>query len=159
MKSVSHDPTFITPNQLLFIFTNFKTSTDFTFCCLCGDVGFSDKLFRCSHCRHHCYIPPAARKEDLLRERPPEKYLLRGKQSEAAMREGDRRRAEPSSSPTVTTEYRSEGRESEIGNRGAVAARTTTAVQRKCSGGQQLTSANQRRTVAAVPSYAERLET
>ncbi|KAG6402730.1 hypothetical protein SASPL_134939 [Salvia splendens] len=21
-------------------------------CCLCGDVGFSDKLFRCSHCRH-----------------------------------------------------------------------------------------------------------
>ncbi|KAG6393687.1 hypothetical protein SASPL_147932 [Salvia splendens] len=56
MKSVSHDPTFITPNQLLFIFTNFKPSTDFTFCCLCGDVGFSDKLFRCSHCRHRCYI-------------------------------------------------------------------------------------------------------
>ncbi|KAG6425299.1 hypothetical protein SASPL_115727 [Salvia splendens] len=66
------------------------------------------------------------------------------------MREGDRRRAEPSSSPTVTTEYRSEGGESEIGNRGAVAARRTTAVQRKCSGGQQLTSANQRRTVAAI---------
>ncbi|KAL1546495.1 hypothetical protein AAHA92_23084 [Salvia divinorum] len=21
-------------------------------CCLCGDVGFSDKLFRCSDCRH-----------------------------------------------------------------------------------------------------------
>ncbi|KAH6813104.1 zinc ion-binding protein [Perilla frutescens var. frutescens] len=21
-------------------------------CCLCGDVGFSDKLFRCSKCRH-----------------------------------------------------------------------------------------------------------
>ncbi|CAI9786028.1 unnamed protein product [Fraxinus pennsylvanica] len=23
-----------------------------TVCCMCGDVGFSDKLFRCSKCRH-----------------------------------------------------------------------------------------------------------
>ncbi|KAK7814296.1 hypothetical protein CFP56_003347 [Quercus suber] len=23
-----------------------------TVCCMCGDVGFSDKLFRCNKCRH-----------------------------------------------------------------------------------------------------------
>nr|DAD47765.1 TPA_asm: hypothetical protein HUJ06_017702 [Nelumbo nucifera] len=23
-----------------------------TVCCMCGDVGFSDKLFRCIRCRH-----------------------------------------------------------------------------------------------------------
>ncbi|XP_050238063.1 uncharacterized protein LOC126687545 [Mercurialis annua] len=23
-----------------------------TVCCMCGDVGFSDKIFRCSKCRH-----------------------------------------------------------------------------------------------------------
>ncbi|KAK4802580.1 hypothetical protein SAY86_000783 [Trapa natans] len=29
------------------------TTVDFqTVCCMCGDVGFSDKLFRCNKCRH-----------------------------------------------------------------------------------------------------------
>ncbi|KAG6410883.1 hypothetical protein SASPL_128956 [Salvia splendens] len=51
----------------------------------------------------------------------------------AALREEDRRRAELSSSPTVTTEYRSEGRESEVGNMGSSCAKDSSraAVQRR----------------------------
>jgi len=48
----------LSPLQILF-FSSFnlrgtlKTMVDLqTVCCMCGDVGFPDKLFRCNKCRH-----------------------------------------------------------------------------------------------------------
>lgn len=64
-------PHIYTPPHTLFIYSQFQTHTYIDtqkhimvdverVCCMCGDVGFPDKIFRCIKCHHrfqHTYVP------------------------------------------------------------------------------------------------------